>query len=109
MVTEMRAVLVAHPGPPEVLQVAELPDPEPGPGQVVVAVEVATTTFVETQTRAGVGPRPVDPAAFPLVLGNGRRAPANNRAGLPARAGGGPRRHGSPLDSRQDASRRVER
>ncbi len=71
MVAHMRAVLAAYPGPPEVLQVAELPDLEPGRGQVVVAVEVAATTYVDTQTRAGVGPRPVDPAEFPLVLGNG--------------------------------------
>lgn len=67
----MRAVVAVRPGPPEVLQVTDLPDPRPGPGEVVVAVEVAATTFVDTQVRAGRGPRPLDPREFPLVPGNG--------------------------------------
>ena len=67
----MRAVVAVRPGPPDVLEVTDLPDPSPGPGEVVVAVEVAATTFIDTQRRAGGGPHPLDPAAFPVVLGNG--------------------------------------
>lgn len=67
----MRAVVAPRPGPPEVLEVVDLPDPEPGAGEVVVAVEVVATTFVDTQLRAGRGPRPVDVSEFPLVPGNG--------------------------------------
>ncbi len=67
----MRAVVAVRPGPPEVLEVTDLPDPAPGPGEVVVAVEVAATTFVDTQVRAGGGPRPLDAAEFPMVPGNG--------------------------------------
>lgn len=67
----MRAVVAARPGPPEVLEVVDLPDPAPGPGEVVVGVEVVTTTFVDTELRAGRGPRPVAASEFPLVPGNG--------------------------------------
>jgi NADPH:quinone reductase len=78
----MRAVVAVRPGPPEVLEVTDLPDPVPGPGEVVVAVEVAATTFIDTQVRAGRGPRPLAPGEFPLVLGNGV-------AGKVAAVGGG--------------------
>jgi NADPH2:quinone reductase len=67
----MRAVLADRTGPPDVLRVAELPDPMPEPGQVLAAVDVAAITFIETQLRSGRSPRPLEPDAFPLVLGNG--------------------------------------
>ena len=65
----MRAVVADHPGAPEVLIPATLPDPFPGAGQVRVVVEAAAITFIDTAIRAGsrVGP----PATFPVVLGNG--------------------------------------
>jgi NADPH2:quinone reductase len=65
----MLAVVADHPGGPDVLRLATLPDPEPGPGQVRIAVEVAAITFVDTQIRAG---RSIGPSVtFPAVLGNG--------------------------------------
>jgi NADPH:quinone reductase len=65
----MRAVVADHPGCPDVLRPATLPDPQPGPGQVRVAVEIAAITFVDTQLRAG---RSIGPSVeFPVVLGNG--------------------------------------
>lgn len=67
----MRAVVATRPGPPDVLEVKELPDPRPGPGQVVIDAALAATTFIDTQLRAGTGPRPLAPSAFPIVLGNG--------------------------------------
>ena len=49
----MRAVVVERFGGPEVLVLAEVPDPVPGPDQVVVDVSVADTIFVETTIRRG--------------------------------------------------------
>ena len=67
----MRAVVATRPGPPSVLEIAELPDPELAGGHVLVNVEVAGVTFIDTQLRAGGGPLPLPADAFPLVLGNG--------------------------------------
>jgi NADPH:quinone reductase len=64
----VRAVRVERPGPPEVLEVVEVPDPEPGPGEVLIDVAVAAIVFVDTQVRAGRSPRP---QSFPLFPGNG--------------------------------------
>ena len=49
----MRAVVVERFGGPEVLVLAEVPDPVPGPDQVAVDVSVADTIFVETTIRRG--------------------------------------------------------
>ncbi|XVV16632.1 zinc-binding dehydrogenase [Actinoplanes sp. CA-131856] len=49
----MRVVQAVGFGGPEVLVLAERPDPVAGPGQVVVDVAVAGLTFVETQIRRG--------------------------------------------------------
>ena len=67
----MRAVRAEQAGPPEVLQVVEVPDPVAGPGEVLVDVEVAAITFVETLVRSGSFARPGAASAFPLVPGNG--------------------------------------
>jgi NADPH:quinone reductase len=64
----VRAVRVERPGPPEVLEVVEVPDPEPGPGEVLIDVAVAAIVFIDTQVRAGRSPRP---QSFPLFPGNG--------------------------------------
>jgi NADPH2:quinone reductase len=58
-------------GPPEVLVVAEVPEPVPGEGQVLIDVEYASITFAETQVRAGRPPRPEMLPALPAILGNG--------------------------------------
>ncbi|GIX29691.1 MAG: hypothetical protein KatS3mg124_0163 [Porticoccaceae bacterium] len=44
----MRALLCKAHGPPESLEVAELPDPEPGPGQVAIQVAAAAVNFPDT-------------------------------------------------------------
>jgi NADPH:quinone reductase len=64
----VRAVRVERPGPPEVLEVVDVPDPEPGAGEVVIEVAVAAVVFIDTQVRAGRSPRP---ASFPMFPGNG--------------------------------------
>lgn len=44
----MKAVVCTEFGPPENLEVQELPDPSPGPGQVLVEVKAAPVTFPDT-------------------------------------------------------------
>jgi NADPH2:quinone reductase len=51
----MRVIQASAFGGPEVLAVAEVPDPAAGPGQVVVEVSVADVLFVETRIRSGWG------------------------------------------------------
>lgn len=66
----MRAIQVRDFGPPDVLQVADLPDPVPGPDQVLVAAAACDVLFVDTMIRSGAGADyfPIRP---PYVPGNG--------------------------------------
>ena len=66
----MRAIEVRRFGPPDVLQVAGLPDPAPGPDQVVIAASACDVLFVDTLIRSGAGAGyfPIKP---PYVPGNG--------------------------------------
>ncbi len=54
----MRAVIAAEPGGPEVLTVAELPDPEPGPGEVVLDVRATAVNRADLLQRQGLYPPP---------------------------------------------------
>jgi NADPH:quinone reductase len=67
----MRAVAIRDFGPPQVLELIEVPDPRPKMGEVVIDVEYASVTFVETQVRAGRAPNPRMLPDLPAVLGNG--------------------------------------
>lgn len=49
----MRAIVVSKNGGPEVLAMAELPDPEPGPGEVVVDVAASGVNFADIAKRTG--------------------------------------------------------
>ncbi|HSD27522.1 MAG TPA: quinone oxidoreductase, partial [Vicinamibacteria bacterium] len=60
----MKAIRIDGFGGPEVLRLAELPDPSPGPGQVVVRVAAAGVNFVDVYHRTGLYPNPL-----PLVPG----------------------------------------
>ena len=63
----MRVVEVTRLGGPEVLGVAERPEPQPGPGQVVVRVGAANVNPTDLGARRGAGRvAPPDP---PFVLG----------------------------------------
>jgi NADPH2:quinone reductase len=66
----VRAIEVRGFGPPDVLRVADLPDPVAGPGQVLVAVSACDVLFVDTMIRSGAGAGyfPIQP---PYVPGNG--------------------------------------
>jgi NADPH:quinone reductase len=61
----MRAALIRAHGGPEVIEIAELPDPQPGPGQLLVDVAAAGVNFVDVYQRAGVYP-----GDLPLQLGS---------------------------------------
>jgi NADPH:quinone reductase-like Zn-dependent oxidoreductase len=63
----MRVVEVTKLGGPEVLRVAERPEPEPNPGQVVVRVRAANVNPTDLGARVGAGR--VTPPDPPFVLG----------------------------------------
>jgi len=47
----MREVRVPKFGPPDVLEVVELPDPDPGPGEVRIAVKASGVNFADIMAR----------------------------------------------------------
>ncbi len=61
----MRAVVLTAPGPPEALQVRELPIPEPAPGWVLIRVKAFGLNRSELHTRLGLA----EGVTFPRVLG----------------------------------------
>src|SRR3954449_3965949 len=61
----MRAVVLDAPGPPEALQVRELPVPEPAPGWVLIRVKAFGLNRSELHTRMGLA----GGVTFPRVLG----------------------------------------
>ncbi|MDM7831969.1 quinone oxidoreductase family protein [Cellulomonas edaphi] len=61
----MRAVIATVAGGPEVLSVADMPDPEPGPDQVLVRLAAAGVNFIDTYRRSGTYRMP-----FPHVVGS---------------------------------------
>ena len=52
----MRAVRIARHGGPEVLEVADVPEPEPGPGEVRVRHHAVGLNFIDTYQRTGLYP-----------------------------------------------------
>ncbi len=54
----MRVIAIDHPGGPEVLVEATLPDPEPGPGEVVIEVAAAGVNRADLLQRQGAYPPP---------------------------------------------------
>jgi NADPH:quinone reductase-like Zn-dependent oxidoreductase len=62
----MRAALFRQHGGPEVMEVAEVPDPTPGPGQVLVRVRAAALNHLDVWVRRGL---PALKVAFPHILG----------------------------------------
>ena len=61
----MRAVAIAAPGGPEVLQCVERPVPQPGPGQVLIAVSHAGVNRPDCLQRAGLYPPPPGASDLP--------------------------------------------
>jgi NADPH2:quinone reductase len=65
MTAMMRAVVLDAPGPPEALQLRELPIPEPRPGWVLIRVKAFGLNRSELHTRLGLA----EGVTFPRVLG----------------------------------------
>jgi putative PIG3 family NAD(P)H quinone oxidoreductase len=61
----MRFIDIRQPGGPEVLQVAEAPEPKPGPGEVLIRVAAAGVNRADTLQREGHYPPP--PGASPIL------------------------------------------
>ncbi|MDQ3760142.1 MAG: quinone oxidoreductase [Actinomycetota bacterium] len=55
----MRAIQITETGCPDVLRLAELPDPEPGPGQLLVELAAAGVNYLDTYHRSGAYPMPL--------------------------------------------------
>jgi len=66
----VRAIEVRSFGPPEVLTLADVPDPVAGPGQLLIAASASDVLFVDTLIRSGAGAGyfPIRP---PYIPGNG--------------------------------------
>src|SRR6202048_1466379 len=54
----MRAIAIESPGGPDVLRIAEVPDPEPGPGELLVQVRAGGVNRADLLQRAGNYPPP---------------------------------------------------
>src|SRR5215469_14566223 len=63
----MKAVLCRKFGPPDELELVDLPEPQPGPGEAVVRIKAAALNFFDTLIVAGKyqhkPPFPFSPAA----------------------------------------------
>ncbi len=62
----MRQIWIPRPGPPEVLELREAPDPRPSAGEVRVRVEAAGVNFADIMGRMGMYP---DLPRMPVVVG----------------------------------------
>src|SRR5712691_3661131 len=61
----MRAIVLEHAGPPEVLEIRSVPRPEPRPGWVLIQVKAFGLNRSELFTRQGYSPGVI----FPRILG----------------------------------------
>jgi putative PIG3 family NAD(P)H quinone oxidoreductase len=61
----MRAVVIDDPGDPEVMRIADVPDPEPRPGEVVIDVAGTAVNRADCMQRQGNYPPP--PGASPYL------------------------------------------
>ncbi len=62
----MKAAYIERTGPPDVIQIGELPDPRPGPGQVLVRVRAVSVNPIDTYIRSG---SVAVPLPTPYVIG----------------------------------------
>ncbi|HEV3122056.1 MAG TPA: alcohol dehydrogenase catalytic domain-containing protein, partial [Isosphaeraceae bacterium] len=62
----MRAAYIEATGPPEVIQVGDLPTPQPGAGEVLVRVRASALNPIDLYVRAGTVTMPL---SFPFIPG----------------------------------------
>lgn len=62
----MRAAFIENTGPPEAIQIGDLPRPAPGPGQVLVKVSAVALNPIDLYIRSGMVSMPL---TFPYVIG----------------------------------------
>jgi NADPH:quinone reductase len=60
----MKAIRIEKPGGPEVLELAEVPDPKPREGEAFVRIEAAGVNFIDVYHRTGAYP-----LSYPLIPG----------------------------------------
>lgn len=70
----MKAVFIAEPGGPEVLQLRDVDAPEPGPGEVLIDVVAAGINRADVQQRRGFYPPPPGASEIPGLEVSGRIA-----------------------------------
>jgi putative PIG3 family NAD(P)H quinone oxidoreductase len=70
----MRAVVISEPGGPDVLRLAEVPDPVPGPGEVLVEITGAGVNRADLMQRQGLYPPPPGAPPYPGLECSGRIA-----------------------------------
>ncbi len=68
----MRAITITAPGGPEVLAIAEVPDPEPAAGEVVIDVAAAGLNRADLLQRQGLYPPPPGAPLYPGMECSGR-------------------------------------
>lgn len=68
----MRAITITAPGGPEVLAIAEVPDPEPAAGEVVIDVAAAGLNRADLLQRQGLYPPPPGAPPYPGMECSGR-------------------------------------
>ena len=61
----MRAAVITHPGPPDVLRVQEVPDPRPGVGEVLVDVTATAVNRADLMQRQGHYDPPPGASPYP--------------------------------------------
>jgi putative PIG3 family NAD(P)H quinone oxidoreductase len=68
----MRAITITSPGGPEVLQIAEVPDPLPADGEVVIDVTASGVNRADLLQRQGLYPPPPGAPPYPGLECSGR-------------------------------------
>jgi putative PIG3 family NAD(P)H quinone oxidoreductase len=68
----MRAVIITEPGGPEVLKLAEVPDPVAGPGEVLLDIAAAGVNRADLMQRMGLYPPPPGTPPYPGLECSGR-------------------------------------
>lgn len=61
----MRAITITAPGGPDVLTLAEVPDPSPGPGEVLIDIAAAGLNRADLLQRQGLYPPPAGAPPYP--------------------------------------------